>query len=96
MGAAFGKVFHYGKYSQLRFDHGTNVYKSIDDKVQGISRELYNEAAAVDVSALRTLPEVMQRVADKKIIYVGEAHDLFSHHAMELEIAKDSFAGEER
>jgi uncharacterized iron-regulated protein len=89
VGAAFGKVFHYGKFSQLRFDHGTNVYKSVDDKVQGISRELYKEAAAVDVSALRTLREVMQRVADKKIIYVGESHDLFSHHAMELEIVKD-------
>ncbi len=31
----------------------------------------------------------MEHVADKKIIYVGEAHNRFSDHVMELEVIKD-------
>jgi uncharacterized iron-regulated protein len=38
---------------------------------------------------LKTFAEVMERVAGKKIVYVGENHNQFSHHVMELEIIKD-------
>ena len=38
---------------------------------------------------MKTLPAVIERVADRKIVYVGEIHDRFSHHMMELEIIKD-------
>jgi uncharacterized iron-regulated protein len=31
----------------------------------------------------------MERVTDRKIIYVGERHDQFSNHMMQLEIIKD-------
>ncbi|MGZ3495576.1 MAG: hypothetical protein ACXWM6_15300, partial [Thermodesulfobacteriota bacterium] len=44
------------------------------------------EAVAIEVSALKNLPEIMARVADKKIIYVGETHNQFSNHIMQLEI----------
>ncbi len=47
------------------------------------------EALAVEISTLKTFAEVMERVRDKKIIYVGENHDRFSHHVMELEVIKD-------
>ncbi|MGZ3537784.1 MAG: ChaN family lipoprotein, partial [Thermodesulfobacteriota bacterium] len=47
------------------------------------------EALAVEVSTLKTLPEIMARVADKKIIYVGETHNQFSNHIMQLEIIQD-------
>jgi uncharacterized iron-regulated protein len=85
---AFYKVFHYGKYSRLAFDHGTNVYKEIDDSAKGITRELHKEAVAVDIPVFKTLAAVTEHVADDKVVYVGEAHDQFSHHVMELEIIK--------
>ena len=44
---------------------------------------------AVEISDLKTFAGVMERVADKKIVYVGENHNQFSHHVMELEIIKD-------
>lgn len=47
------------------------------------------EAVAIEVSALKNLPEIMARVADKKIIYVGETHNQFSNHVMQLEIIRD-------
>jgi aminopeptidase N len=86
---AFRKIFHYGNYSALSFDHGRNISKSVAESSRGITEELHKEAAAVDLSSLTALPQVMNRVADREIIYVGEIHDTFSHHVMELEIIKD-------
>jgi aminopeptidase N len=87
--AAFQKIFHYGKYSEVAFDHGVNVYKETDRTENGITEKLLKEAVAIEISALKTLPDIMDRVAGKKIIYVGETHDLFPDHVMELEIIKD-------
>ncbi len=86
--AAFQKVFHYGKYSAVSFDRGLNVYKKIDETMGGIAKELLKQATAVDISTLKPLPYVIERVADKRIVYVGETHDQFSHHTVELEIIK--------
>jgi aminopeptidase N len=86
--AAFQKIFHYGKYSVLSFDHGANVFKRTDESGRGITKGLYKEPAAVDLSTLGTLQGVIDRVAGKKIVYVGETHDEFPDHVMELEIIK--------
>lgn len=67
----------------------------IDDRLEvaldtRVSRqELLKEAMAVEISTLKTLPEIMEHVISKKIIYVGENHDQFSNHVMELEVIKD-------
>jgi len=44
---------------------------------------------AVEISDLKTFAEVMEHLASKKIFYVGENHNQFSHHVMELEIIKN-------
>lgn len=54
----------------------------------GMSVEHKEQTIAVDVSGLESLPEVLERVSGKKIIYVGEYHDRFSNHAVELEAIK--------
>jgi aminopeptidase N len=89
--AAFQKIFHYGKYSTVSFDHGINVYKKIDETTRGIMEEVFRQAVTVDISTLKDLPYVMEHTVGKKIIYVGETHDQFSHHAMQLEIIKDLY-----
>ena len=86
---AFPKVSHYGKYSFLSFDHGVNTSKRTDESAKGISASLSKEVKALDISALKTLSYVVERVAGKGIIYVGETHDRFSHHATELEIIRE-------
>ncbi len=86
---AFRKIFHYGKYSFLSFDHGINTRKKIDETPRGIREELLRPPVAVEISDLKTFAGVMERVADKKIVYVGENHNQYSHHVMELEIIKD-------
>ena len=57
--------------------------RGIDDTHQ------VSSTIAVEISDLKTFAGVMERVAGKKIVYVGENHNQFSHHVMELEIIKD-------
>ena len=45
-------------------------------------------SAAVDLSALETLSNIINKAAKKKIIYVGEYHDRFSNHEVQLEVIK--------
>jgi uncharacterized iron-regulated protein len=54
-----------------------------------MNEELLEPPIAVMISDLKTFAGVMERVAGKKIVYVGENHNQFSHHVMELEIIKD-------
>jgi uncharacterized iron-regulated protein len=84
--AAFRKVFHYGKYSKLLFEDGRNTEKEIAATQRGVSMDLKEETPAVDISGIKTLADVIKGVADKKIIYVGEVHDVFAHHAVQLDI----------
>ena len=42
----------------------------------------------VEVAELKTLASITGRLADKKIVYVGEEHDKFAHHLVQLEIIR--------
>ncbi len=84
--AAFPKIRHYGKYSFVSFHQGENVEKRAEMAGRGRVKELAKEPTALDVSLIQSLPEVIRQVADKKIIYVGETHDRYSHHLVQLEI----------
>ncbi len=88
---AFGKIYHYGKYSKLLFDKGRNTKKEIEQTQRGIIMELNEEAVAVDISTIRTLSDVITGLADKKIIYIGEIHDVFAHHAVQLDIITEIY-----
>lgn len=89
--ASFRKVFHYGKYSALAFQSGRNIYKRTEDSQRGIVINLREQAMAVDVSALKTLQDIINGVLEKKIIYVGEKHDQFAHHDIQLQVIRSLF-----
>ena len=44
------------------------------------------ETSVIDISSIKTLSDVINGVSDRKIIYVGEVHDVFAHHAVQLDI----------
>jgi len=87
--AAFAKIFHYGRYSRLSFDHGRNVLRQVAESGRGITKDIVREPIAVEVADVKSLPEVIDHVAGKKIVYVGETHNRFSHHVVQLEIIKN-------
>jgi uncharacterized iron-regulated protein len=86
--AGFGKVSHYGKYSSLSFQGGRNVEKQREASERGIRVRLREEFPAIDVSSVQGLSDVIEGAADRKIIYVGEMHDVFAHHAVQFDIIK--------
>ena len=49
---------------------------------------LKENPAAVDVRTLKTLASIIVELAAKKIVYVGEEHDKYSHHQIQLEILR--------
>ena len=86
--AAFRKIFHYGKYSALSFDKGRNFTKIVEKSERGVKMELNGQAMAVDISSIRTVAEIIESISNKKIIYVGESHDNFAHHNIQLQVIK--------
>jgi len=84
--AAFPKISHYGKYSSLKFESGRNVAATIDESERGIQQAVKQDPVALEVSSLKKLSEVVKRLASKKIVYVGEQHDKFAHHQVQLEV----------
>ncbi len=86
--AAFPKIFHYGKYSRLAFRGGKNILKETDPSKRGLIMQLEAEAPAVHVADVKSLSQVIDSVRDKRIVYVGEGHTNYAHHAVQLEVIK--------
>ncbi len=56
---------------------------------RGITLQLRgDDMAVVDLSTLAVLSEVIAAAAPKKIVYVGEQHDQFAHHRVQLQVAE--------
>lgn len=51
-------------------------------------KNLSEDPPAVDLLTLKTLSTVIDKMAAKKIVYVGEEHDKVSHHQVQLEILR--------
>ena len=88
---ALSAVLKHGTCSSLSIDAKRQVVQQTLEAEQGIVTELREEAMAIDVSALRTLSNVIAGVSGKKIVYVGEYHDQFAHHNVQLQIIKGLF-----
>jgi aminopeptidase N len=91
---AWPKILHYGKYSALTFQNGRNLSATIAETARGMREipsddptpSVKDDPPAVDVSTLKKLSDVVRGVAHKRIVYVGEQHDQFAHHQVQLEI----------
>lgn len=67
---------------------GGNSIKEVEGAESGMSMEHKDQTIAVDVSSIISLQEVISRVSGRKVVYVGEYHDRFSNHAVQLEVIK--------
>ncbi len=77
-----------GEFSTISLDAQGKMIKTVAEADRGILIELRAEPAAVQVSAGRSLSEVIEGAAGKQIVYVGEYHDRFSHHNIQLQVIK--------
>jgi len=82
------KLFHYGKYSKLTFSEGRNVVKEIDKSDRGILGEVGEPVRGIATESILPLPEIVSQVANRTIVYVGEKHDRYGDHLLQLEIIR--------
>ena len=82
------KISHYGKYTELAFDHGKNTHKAIADADKGITVLTQPTTMALKPDRMQTLEDILPELIESRIIHVGEQHDKFIHHINQLQIIK--------
>ena len=69
-------------------EKGTGTAKNTAGSQGETKMELKRPTEVIDLSTLKTLPDAIEGASDKKIVYVGEYHDQYAHHQVELEVLK--------
>lgn len=82
------KLFHYGQYSSLRFSEGKNVEKKTMESDQGIRMEVGPVVTGIALDKVLPLSEIISQVGRKTIVYVGEKHDRYGDHLIQLEVIR--------
>ncbi len=80
-----------GDCSSLSIDAEGKIMRTTGKSERGIRMDLREEPPALDVSALTSLTGAIAGAQGKKIVYVGEYHDKFAHHAVELRVIRSLF-----
>jgi uncharacterized iron-regulated protein len=80
------KISHYGKYSYLEFINGQNVTKRIQPTGSGLRFELEELPAGAATSSLSPFEEIVEKLADSRVIYVGENHTSLADHLLQQRI----------
>lgn len=80
------KLFYYGQYSRLQFSGGKNVEKETAASDRGMQLAVDQPATGIALEAVLPLSKIASRVADKTIVYVGEKHDRYGDHLVQLEM----------
>jgi len=83
------KITHYGKYSNIAFKDGKNISKKINNSERGMRRKIAEDIIGVEIPRTVTISDVIEKVSNKSIVYVGESHTSFEHHRVQLEIIKE-------
>jgi uncharacterized iron-regulated protein len=84
--SVFNRIFRYGNYSLLLFENGENTHKAISDSASGMVRDLSIRVGAIETKHTIGLENVIQKIKDKRVIFVGESHDEYAHHVIQHEI----------
>jgi aminopeptidase N len=80
------KIMHYGNYSTLRFQKGTNVEKALSQRPYGIREDVSFRAFGFAPARALSLKDIIERIIDTDIIYVGETHPNYADHKVQLAV----------
>jgi aminopeptidase N len=84
--AVGSRLFHYGQQSRLEFSQGRNLVKEAGPGEVGIQIDVPPQATGIPGKASMPLSAIVNAVADKTIVYVGERHDRYGDHIAQLEV----------
>jgi uncharacterized iron-regulated protein len=82
------KLGHYGKYSYLSFKDGRIQQKRITETDPGLHVELVNLPTGIEASRSKTFDEIIAKLLNYQIIYIGENHTNYADHLLQLEIIR--------
>lgn len=85
------KIFHYGKYSVIRFEKGDNTAKSTAGTARGMVFNLREPVEGVEPARSLKLVEIIDSISDKPIILIGERHTYYEDHKVELSVIMGLF-----
>ncbi len=85
------KIFHYGKYSTVRFEKGKNVEKETAETERGMVFSLSEPVEGVVPKKTLKLERIIESVSDKPVIFVGERHTNYEDHKVELDLIMELF-----
>ncbi len=84
--AASYKLKHYGKYSALNFKKGRIQEKHISLSDNGMVFNLETLTKGGATSAINSFEQIIAELAKNRVIYLGETHDSFADHLLQLRI----------
>lgn len=82
------KITHYGKYGFISFADGRNSLKTIRESDRGIRKKITEETLGMELRSVSTASDIIGRIADVPVIYIGEFHDRLDNHRMQLEVIR--------
>lgn len=85
---AVPKLIHYGTYSYLRFEGGRLAEKAVTPAGEGLTENLALEMAAIEPDRTLGLDDVIREVLQREIVYVGEGHENYQDHKVQLEVIR--------
>jgi uncharacterized iron-regulated protein len=93
---AAGKLRHYGKYSYLSFKDGRILNKNIVETDSGLTIELLSLPAGIETNMSKTFDNIIAKLLDYQVVYIGEGHTSYEDHQLQLEIIRALFEHDPR
>jgi aminopeptidase N len=85
---AAAKLRHYGKYSYLSFVDGRIQDKRIIETDLGLQAKLVSLPAGIETNMSRTFDDIITKLLNYQVIYIGEGHTNYEDHLLQLEIIR--------
>ncbi|MBU1709674.1 MAG: ChaN family lipoprotein [Proteobacteria bacterium] len=88
LNAALGKLKHYGKYSYLHFENGRLQSKETKATESGQRYHLKPPPRGFATRQTLAFESIINDLAKKRVVYVGENHTRYEDHILQLEIIR--------
>jgi uncharacterized iron-regulated protein len=84
--AVLDKLFLYGRYSSVRFLKGGNIGTDTVKTERGIRVDIDEPVTGIQPRKTLKLDEIIPKILDKPVIYLGERHGNFEDHRVQLKV----------
>jgi uncharacterized iron-regulated protein len=89
--SGLAKLKHYGKYCYLHFEQGRAQTKKICESENGAAYGLEQTPLAMEVAKAKSFAEIVDELLAKKVIYVGEVHNRYQDHQLQLRMIRELY-----